>query len=291
LRGGSASGHSAFSHCAHIHGESMPISSLSSTRGSPFTTLPSTTWNASERLVRDGSLILKDGTDEIIRDVVDGKLSVSAAASSIRAQRTERQTAAALYLSHRRSSSSDAWLTPKWLIDRAVACLGGIDGDVAAEEERGVPARWWLTAQDDALTTPSWSNPDGSPAAVWMNPPYNSSGKGPGQWTRRVVAEWEAGRVRSALLLLPARPGAKWQQELSRFPRLEFEGHLTFEPGNGNPARDGWTIGKRAEAPFASLLIGVGVSASELHHHFGDVGVVYVAFGHIGAERSLRSWT
>lgn len=204
-------------------------------------------------------------------------MSVTAAAASVRARRTDRQAAAALFLEHRRSSASDSWLTPTWVIERAAACLGRIDGDVAAAPERNVPASWALSEEDDALSTESWANPDGTPSRVWMNPPYNAKGRGPQEWTHRAVAEWERGRVEAALLLLPARPGAHWQHELARFPRLEFRGHLAFEPAQGIPARSRTEPGRRSEAPFASILVGIGVTADRLHEHFGDVGVVFVA--------------
>lgn len=232
----------------------------------------------SERLVRDGSAVMTSGDEAIIRAVANGEMSVTAAAANVRAGRSDRQAATALFLTHRRSSSSDSWLTPPWVLERAAACLGRIDGDVAAAPEGNVPAQWSLTAKDDALAQASWANPDGSPSRLWVNPPYGVGGRGPGDWTRRVVDEWETGSVEAALLLLPARPGAHWQQALARFPRLEFRGHLTFEPGVGNPARERWDAGSRSEAPFASILVGVGVEASRLHAHFEDVGIVFMAY-------------
>ncbi|WP_158297033.1 methyltransferase domain-containing protein [Zhihengliuella sp. ISTPL4] len=241
------------------------------------------TAGVSERLVRDASAIMRNGDEGVIRAVANGEMSVTAAAATIRATKTDRQAATALFLSHRRSSSSDSWLTPGWVIERALACLGRIDGDVAAAPELNVPAAWSLTAAEDALAVPTWANADGSPSRLWINPPYGLAGRGPQDWTQRAVAEWEAGTVESALLLLPARPGAHWQQELARFPRLEFRGHLTFEPGVGNAARDRWDAGTRAEAPFASILVGVGVTANQLHRHFGDVGVVFVSYSSSGS--------
>lgn len=232
----------------------------------------------SERLVRDGSAVMASGDEAVIRAVANGELSVTAAAATVRAGRSDRQAATALFLTHRRSSASDSWLTPPWVLERAAACLGRIDGDVAAAPERNVPAQWTFTAEDDALAQTSWANPDGSPSRLWVNPPYGVGGRGPGDWTRRVINEWEAGAVEAALLLLPARPGAHWQQALARFPRLEFRGHLTFEPGVGNPARERWQAESRSEAPFASILVGVGLEASQLHAHFADVGVVFVAY-------------
>ncbi len=240
----------------------------------------------SERLVRDASAVLKSSDNDVIRAVANGEVSVTAAAAEIRTAKSDRQAATALFLSHRRSSASDSWLTPKWVIEGAVACLGRIDGDVAAAPERNVPATWSLTEEDDALASVTWGNPDGSPSRLWVNPPYNVGGRGPQDWTRRIVAEWAAGTVEAALILLPARPGAHWQQQLARFPRLEFRGHLVFEPGIGNPARERWDAGARAEAPFASILIGVGLEPEQLHQHFGNAGVVYVAYrsGSAGAE-------
>lgn len=232
----------------------------------------------SERLVRDGAAVIAHNDDDIIRAVANGQMSVTAAAAAVRATRSDRQAATALFLAHRRSSASDSWLTPPWILDRAVSCLGKIDGDVAAAPERNVPAAWHLTAEDDALARADWANADGTASRLWVNPPYGVGGRGPGDWTRRVVYEWESGAVAAALLLLPARPGAHWQQELARFPRLEFRGHLTFEPGAGNPARTHWNTGARREAPFASILVGVGLEPSALHRHFSDAGVVFTAF-------------
>ena len=232
----------------------------------------------SERLVRDGALVVSSGLDDIIRAVASGAMTVTAAAASVRQGASDRQAATALYLAHRRSSASDSWLTPKWLLERATACLGGIDGDVAAEPARGVPARWWITAEDDALTQPTWANPDGTPSRLWLNPPYSHRGRGPGEWTRRMVREWREGSVMSALMLLPARPGAHWQQQLALHPRVELAGHLTFEPGEGNAARDSWQTGSRREAPFASIIVGIGVEPGSLHAHFGDLGVVWTRF-------------
>ncbi len=232
----------------------------------------------SARSVRDGSAVMTHGDQALITAVANGEISVSAAAKLARGGRSQRQAATAIYLTHRRSSSSDSWLTPAWIAERAAACLGGIDGDVAAAPEMQIPAAWSFTEETDAFAQASWANPDGTPSKVWMNPPYNVNGQGPGVWTRRIVEEWLAGNVGSALVLLPARPGSHWQQALAQFPRVEIRGHLVFEPGEGNPARLQWEQGRRAEAPFASILVGVGVSASSLYRHFGDVGVVFVAY-------------
>lgn len=246
----------------------------------PTTAAAAQAVGVSERTARDGALVVRSAPSEMVEAVAVGELSVSQAAGIVRAGHRDRQAAAALFLEHRRHSASDSWLTPGWLVERIEATLGGrIDGDPAAEPERGVPARWHYTADEDGLAQDSWANSDGTASHILLNPPYNQDGKGPGAWTRRAVAEWEAGRVERALLVLPFRPGAHWLRALSTFPRVELTGRVAFEPGYGNPARPQWEAGKRDKAQFASILIGVGMDAAELHAHFGDVGVVMVRYG------------
>jgi hypothetical protein len=51
--------------------------------------------SVSERLVRDGSLVVGSGMDEIIKAVARGEMTVTAAASLIRGSRADRQAASA----------------------------------------------------------------------------------------------------------------------------------------------------------------------------------------------------
>lgn len=232
----------------------------------------------SERSARDGALVFRAAPSAMVQAVAAGELSVSRAAGIVRIGQRDRQAASALFLEHRRNSASDSWLTPDWLIARIESSLGGIDGDPAAEPEKGVPARWHHTADGDGLAQASWANPDGTPSRILLNPPYNADGRGPGAWTRRAVAEWEAGSVEKAILVLPFRPGAHWLRDLGAFPRVELTGRVAFEPGVGNPARPQWEAGKRDKAQFASILIGIGMDAAALDEHFADVGVVMVRY-------------
>lgn len=64
--------------------------------------------------------------------------------------------------------TTDDWYTPRWIFTAAALTF---DMDVAAPmdpDARTVPARRYLTAQDDGLTTP-WEG------LVWCNPPYSGS--------------------------------------------------------------------------------------------------------------------
>lgn len=87
------------------------------------------------------------------------------------------------------------------------------------------------------------------------------------------MREVDKGHVDQALVLLPARLGADYVTALTQrgYPRCELTGRLRFEPGRGaSPAA-------RGEAPFSSMLVGVGVNADSMHAAFHDVGVVVQA--------------
>jgi len=85
-------------------------------------------------------------------------------------------------------TTSDDWYTPKWIFDAAGITF---DMDVAAPMDlamQHVPARRYLTAVEDGLTSP-WTG------TVWCNPPY--SGSTP--W----VEKWAA-HDGEGMLLVPA---------------------------------------------------------------------------------------
>jgi hypothetical protein len=66
------------------------------------------------------------------------------------------------------ATTTDDWYTPRWIFDAAGIVF---DTDVAAPistEAQTVPARTYLTALEDGLSTP-WSG------VVWCNPPYSGS--------------------------------------------------------------------------------------------------------------------
>lgn len=232
----------------------------------------------SVRLMRAARTFLADA--ELTREVLDGNLTVTEAS---RRARRDRAGVTAARLETIRTSATDEWLTPAWLIRRVESVLGQIDGDVAAEPGRSVPARWHLTAEDDALSVASWANPptsstlgptdgandDVSPSRLWMNPPWAKAS----HFVRRLLREVDAGRVERAVVLLPARLGAEYVANLTErgYPRVELTGRLRFEPGRGAAPT------ARGEAPFASMLIGVGIDADAMHAAFHDVGVVVQA--------------
>lgn len=86
------------------------------------------------------------------------------------------------------ATTTDDWYTPRWIFDAAAITF---DMDVAAPMDldmQHVPARRYLTAVDDGLTT-AWEG------VVWCNPPY--SGSTP--W----VEKWAAHKG-EGMILVPA---------------------------------------------------------------------------------------
>ena len=66
------------------------------------------------------------------------------------------------------ATNGDDWYTPRWIFDAAAITF---DMDVAAPMDpamQAVPARSFITAVEDGLTTP-WHG------TVWCNPPYSGS--------------------------------------------------------------------------------------------------------------------
>ncbi|MEV8219744.1 DNA N-6-adenine-methyltransferase [Microbacterium sp. NPDC077391] len=212
----------------------------------------------SERLVRAARTFADD--TELTDAVIRGELTVTEA---------ERRARGALRLQLARESETQEWLTPWRIVEGVIHVLGQIDGDPCAEPGRRIPASWHMTEEHDALRHP-WANPDGTPAQVFVNPPWDRAHL----FVRRLLAEHDAGRVEQAVILLPARLGSDYVSALTArgFPRVELAGRLRFEPGRG-ATRTG-----RGEAHFASMLIGVGVPAQRMYEVFGDQGVVVQAF-------------
>jgi DNA N-6-adenine-methyltransferase (Dam) len=134
-----------------------------------------------------------------------------------------------------KASTSVEWYTPARYIEAAREVMGGIDLDPAtsARANRTVKAARIFTAESDGLAH-EWAG------RVWLNPPY---GKGSGQFTTKLIEEYDAGRVVAAVLLLNAYGfDAEWFRPLWRFPicftdhRIQFTSpqRETGGPANGN---------------------------------------------------------
>lgn len=106
-----------------------------------------------------------------------------------------------------KSSDSVEWYTPARYVQTARDVLGGIDLDPAscAEANRTVCASVFYDAESDGLSQP-WVG------RVWMNPPY---GRACPDFVAKLLAEYQAGKVNSAIALLNAySTDTRWFQPL-----------------------------------------------------------------------------
>lgn len=159
------------------------------------------------------------------------------------------------------SSESNEWYTPDHIIDLAYATMGGIDLDPASSpiandtvlaKRITVLAKRIYTQADDGLRQP-WHG------RVWLNPPY---GKEEGEsetnaqrWSKKLISEYQAGRVTSALLLVKAALGYTWFEDLwVQYPTCLLRKRLSFVTPDGDDSG-------QAKHATAILYLGEDVAA------------------------------
>lgn len=135
---------------------------------------------------------------------------------------------------------SNEWYTPARYVDAARQVMGGIDLDPASTElaNMTVRAARYYTIEDNGLTLPWYGR-------VWLNPPYSAPdgtlgrlGSKPGSlkpFIMRLIAEYHAGRVEQAVLLVNSDSDATWFIPLWEF-LICFADHkvMFHRPGKPN---------------------------------------------------------
>lgn len=123
---------------------------------------------------------------------------------------------------------SDEWYTPAVYLELARSVLGSIDLDPASSPtaQRAVQATRYHTRADDGLAQRWQQN-------VWLNPPYSR----PGPWVHKLLAEYRAGHVTAAILLVYNATDTSWFTPLWEFPICFVRGRIQFgnRPGRSNP--------------------------------------------------------
>lgn len=109
------------------------------------------------------------------------------------------------------SSETGEWYTPSFFTDLARQVMGNIDLDPASNftANRWIKADAIYTKEDNGLRFPWFGR-------VWVNPPYCKTAGISNQeiWANKLIAEYEAGRVSEAILLVKAALGYGWFKSL-----------------------------------------------------------------------------
>lgn len=161
------------------------------------------------------------------------------------------------------SSESNEWYTPPVYIRSVRNVLGEIDLDPCSCEKANetVMAAQIFTIEDQSQDL-EWHG------RVFMNPPYGTTEdkeSRAGLFCRKLISEYEAGRVSEAIILVNSVHSQKWQKPLYNFPvcfvdhRIEFVDQL----GNANP-----------NPTFGNIFVYLGRDAEKFAAEFSAHGYV-----------------
>lgn len=164
-------------------------------------------------------------------------------------------------------NKSFEWYTPSFLLDCARLVLGSFDLDPASSAlaNETVQAARFFDKDINGLIQ-DWCNPDGSPAKVWLNPPFGRYIIA--NWVDKLLVEYDAGHVTECILLVAARTETAWLNKLYSFPRCFIQKRVKFIPGPGN-------TGKSDSAGFPSVALYLGPNVDGFTAHFANLGDVY----------------
>ncbi|MGB6296551.1 MAG: DNA N-6-adenine-methyltransferase [Rivularia sp. (in: cyanobacteria)] len=125
------------------------------------------------------------------------------------------------------NKKSDHWYTPLHIVNLVVQVLGAIDLDPCADDGKHIPAVTHYTFNNDGLTKPWYGR-------VFINPPYSY----PGAWMKKLQAEFESGKVKEAIALLPAATDTNWLSPVLKTQAVCFwKGRIKFLDEDYQPKR------------------------------------------------------
>lgn len=129
------------------------------------------------------------------------------------------------------NGGENEWYTPTHIIQAARTAMGSIDTDPASNPQ----AQEWIQAakyftKDDSGLDKVWSG------NVWMNPPYAQPLIG--QFCEKVCAEYKAGNIQQAVVLVNNGTETKWGQCLLGLSSAVCfpSGRIKFIDQNGKPS-------------------------------------------------------
>lgn len=156
------------------------------------------------------------------------------------------------------------WYTPPKFIRAVQAVLKQIELDPAsnAQANRIVQASRYFDKDMDGLRQ-SWKA-----RTIFLNPPYCKTGNRSNQeiWTCKLVAEYEAGNVDEAILLVTAAIETEWFQRLGqRYPVCLVKGRIRF-----------WTPDNKttSNATIGSAFVYLGPNGEAFAKEFSQFGLI-----------------
>jgi len=121
------------------------------------------------------------------------------------------------------------WFTPTTIKQELIEEFGVFDLDVATAPSNPMDALRFFTKEDDALIQ-EWEGEN-----VYMNPPY---GRIISKFVDKALNEWEQGRSKRIVMLLPSRTCTRWFHWLYEHPNATirfYKGRLRFNDAKPAP--------------------------------------------------------
>lgn len=105
-------------------------------------------------------------------------------------------------------TGENEWYTPQEYIYFAIQVMGGIDTDPASSAlaNEKIKAEQFFSLEDDGLNR-EWHG------RVWLNPPYAQPAIS--NFAKKMVAEWDGGRVQAAIVLTHNYTDTRWFHTLA----------------------------------------------------------------------------
>lgn len=158
-------------------------------------------------------------------------------------------------------SGDTEWYTPPEIIAAATAVLGAIDLDPASSPlaNQRVKAARIFTERDNGLVQ-EWRG------RVWMNHPFSREGNP--LWVRKIVAEFEAGRVTEACCICFAATSEEWFQPLAVRPQCYLSPRTNYYMPDGT---------KKPGVTKGSVVTYFGARPQKFADAFRALGVTKIA--------------
>ena len=157
------------------------------------------------------------------------------------------------------TSGKQEWRTPTFILQSARKTLGWIDLDPASSisAQKYVKAHNYYTIEDDGLKQ-QWSG------RVWMNHPFGR--KENPLWTGKLIDDYEAGFIHSALCITYAATSESWFQCLMHYPQCYLAPRTNYiDMATGEPVKG---------VPKGSAVTYLGDWPQAFYYHFSDHGTI-----------------